>query len=154
MGRERSLTIGELARRAGVSPQGVRFYEAEGLLRAPPRTPAGYRTYDAPALGRLQFIRRARQLGLSLVEIREVIGLANARKAPCCRVRVLLVEKLRELDKKIDELVRFRDQLGGFLKKIAKMPDQSDTSEQVCALIQMAPDSPWRPLEPKERSRR
>ncbi len=150
MGREGRLTIGELARRAAVSPQGIRFYEAEGLLPAPPRTPAGYRTYDALALGRLQFIRRARQLGLSLDEIREVVGLASSRRTPCCRVRELLGEKLRQLDQKINELVRFRSQLRDFLKQIAKMPDQADTSEQVCALIQMAPDLPSRPLIPKE----
>ena len=142
MGREGRLTVGDLARRAGISPQGIRFYEAEGLLPAPPRTAAGYRIYDPSALGRLQFIRRGRQLGLSLVEIKEVMGLARSRKAPCCRVRELLGEKLRDLDQRIAELVRFRDQLRDFFKQIATMPDQADTSQQVCALIEMAPDLP------------
>ena len=111
MRAEERLRIGELARRAGVSPQGVRFYEAEGLLPAPARTAAGYRTYDSSALGRLNFIRRARHLGLSLAEIKEVIRLAGSRRAPCCRVRELLGEKLQDLNERIEELTRFRDQL-------------------------------------------
>ncbi len=146
------LRIGELAKRAGVSPQAVRFYEAEGLLPAPARTAAGYRTYDLSALGRLEFIRRARHLGLSLEEIREVIQLAGSRKAPCCRVRELLGAKLNDLNRKIEELTRFRDQLRRFMKELATLPDQADTSQQVCALIEIAPSFLSRPAAFDERA--
>ena len=133
------LRIGELAEKAGVSPQAVRFYEAEGLLRPPARTAHGYRIYDLPALGRLNFIRHARDLGLSLAEIKEVLRMADSRRAPCCRVRELLGQKLKALKERIEELSRFRDQLRRFVKELATMPDQANTSQQVCALIEMAP---------------
>lgn len=122
-----------------MSPQAVRFYEAAGLLPAPARTLAGYRSYDSSALGRLNFIRRARQLGLSLKEIREVIRLADSRRAPCCRVRELLGDKLRELDGRIEELRRFREELRRFVKELSNMPDQADSSGVVCRLIEAAP---------------
>ncbi|MHB8576747.1 MAG: MerR family DNA-binding transcriptional regulator, partial [Dehalococcoidia bacterium] len=68
MQRESGLRIGELARRAGTSVDTVRFYERCGLLGMPGRTAAGYRCYQAPDIGRLQFIRRAKLLGFSLTD--------------------------------------------------------------------------------------
>ncbi len=130
------LTVGDLAATAGVTPQAIRYYEAEGLLPEPPRTAAGYRVYDAFALNRLNFIRRARTLGLSLAEIREIGRLADSGRAPCCRVRELLGGKLHELDRKIEELMALRGQLGRFVKKISAMPDQADSSDAVCYLIE------------------
>ncbi len=63
------LTIGQLAHQAGVNVETIRYYERRGLLREPPRTPAGYRQYSADDLWRLQFIARAKQLGFTLAEI-------------------------------------------------------------------------------------
>jgi DNA-binding transcriptional MerR regulator len=68
-----TMVIGELARRAGVSPRTVRFYEALGLLPAPPRSEGGYRLYGEDDLRRLRFVRRARELGLPLREIRRLL---------------------------------------------------------------------------------
>ena len=64
-----ALTIGQLARQAGVPVETVRYYERRGLLRQPPRTPAGYRQYTSADLWRLQFIARAKQLGFTLAEV-------------------------------------------------------------------------------------
>ena len=136
MGLNGCLSVGDLAGRAGITPQAVRYYEAEGLLRPPARTPAGYRIYEPSVLNRLRFIRRARALGLSLAEIKEIARLADSRKAPCCRVRELLGSKLNDLNARIEELIRLRDQLTRFVKKISTMPDQADTSDAVCYLIE------------------
>jgi DNA-binding transcriptional MerR regulator len=69
-----SLTIGQLAHEAGVHVETVRYYERRGLLRQPPRTPAGYRQYAAADLRRLQFIARAKQLGFTLAEVAQLAG--------------------------------------------------------------------------------
>jgi len=135
----RHMTIGKAARQAGVSAQAIRYYEREGLLPLPSRTHTGYRLYGAEVVGRLNFIRRARDLGLSLAEIKEIFRLSEASNAPCCRVRELLSKKLDDLALRISEMSRFRSELQAFLRKIANVPDQSDASSQVCQLIEIAP---------------
>jgi DNA-binding transcriptional MerR regulator len=69
-----TLTISQLAHQAGVHIETVRYYERRGLLRQPPRTPAGYRQYSAADLWRLQFIARAKQLGFTLAEVERLAG--------------------------------------------------------------------------------
>ena len=143
--RERHMTTGRVAAQTGVSAQAGRHYEREGLLPAPNRTHTGYRLYGTEVVGRLNFIRQARALGLSLGEIREIFRLSEAGSAPCCRVRELLSEKLDDLDRRIAELTGFRSELQGFLRKLANVPDQSDASSHVCRLIEIAPPSPSAP---------
>jgi DNA-binding transcriptional MerR regulator len=69
-----TLTIGQLAHEAGVNVETIRFYERRGLLRKPPRTPAGYRQYSGTDLWRLQFIARAKTMGFTLAEIATLVG--------------------------------------------------------------------------------
>jgi MerR family copper efflux transcriptional regulator len=69
-----SLTISQLAQKAGVHVETVRYYERRGLLREPPRSPAGYRQYSPADLWRLQFIARAKQLGFTLAEVARLAG--------------------------------------------------------------------------------
>ena len=101
------MTIGALARRAGLATSTVRFYEREGVLSAPLRTAAGYRIYTAHSLAELGFIRSARSLGFSLCEIREVLTLARRGAAPCDRLKELAVKRLAVMDR---ELVKLRAQ--------------------------------------------
>ena len=136
---ESTMTIGKVAKQAGVTTEAIRFYEREGLLPKPNRTHTGYRMYGPPVLGRLRFVKRARYLGLSLKEIKEVFSMARVGQAPCCRVRELLADKLTELDRKIAELKQLRKELHGFIQSVADLPDQADASESVCALIEIAP---------------
>jgi MerR family copper efflux transcriptional regulator len=77
-----SLTIGRIAQSAGVAIDTIRFYEREGLLPAPKRRPSGYREYDESAVSRLRFIRRAKDLGFTLEEIRELFALSADRRRP------------------------------------------------------------------------
>ncbi len=137
--RDRGMTIGEVASRTGLTAQAIRYYERERLLPEPNRTHTAYRAYGPEVLSKLSFIKQARRLGLSLKEIKQILDMSQAGHAPCCQVRELLAGKLEELDRTIAELSRFRTELLRFLAKIAKMPDQADTSRQVCALIEIAP---------------
>lgn len=104
------LSIGRLARASGVGVETIRFYEREGLLAAPPRTPAGYRQYDPDTVERLDFIRRAKRLGFSLEEIRQLLALAEAH-GDRARVKALAEHKLAEIERRIEELRRMRTAL-------------------------------------------
>jgi len=104
------LTIGRLAKRAGVGIDTVRFYERARLLPKPGRTASGYRTYGADDVARLRFIRRAKALGFSLEEISELLTLSAARGGRAS-VKALAERRLRDLDAKIRELTVMRDTL-------------------------------------------
>ena len=105
------LRIGEVARRSGVSVQAIRFYEREGLLPEPARRPSGYREYTGDAVRRLRFIRRAKDLGFSLREIRELLALRVEPGATCGTVQARVREKVARVEAKIAELERIRDAL-------------------------------------------
>jgi Hg(II)-responsive transcriptional regulator len=99
------MTVGELAARAGVNVETVRYYERRGLLPQPARTAAGYRRYEPDAVARLRFIKRAQRLGFTLHEVEELLAL-RVRHAGACeavgrraRAKISLVrQKLRELE--------------------------------------------------------
>ena len=106
-----TLTIGSVARQAGLGIQTVRFYEREGLIDAPPRSSSGYRAYDDKAVHRLRFIRRAQELGFTLKEIRELIALESDRDADCDQVRGIATAKLAIVEGKIADLQRMQSAL-------------------------------------------
>src|SRR5207237_9845446 len=81
------LSIGQVARRAGVGVETVRFYERQGLLEEPPRRASGYRQYSEEVVSRLRFIKRAQQLGFSLKEISELLLLRVDAQASCEEVK-------------------------------------------------------------------
>lgn len=100
----RSLTIGRLAREAGVNLETVRYYERRGLLPRPPRSESGYRLFPEGSTGRLKFIRRAQELGFSLSEIRELLALRVSRTAKGTDVRRRAETKIGEIEAKIKSL--------------------------------------------------
>ncbi len=105
------LTIGALARAAGVGIETVRFYERKGLLPEPPRTPSGYRQYPGDTVDRLKFIRRAQGLGFALREISELLDLRVDEVAACGPVEAQAREKLEQVAGKIEELRRIETAL-------------------------------------------
>lgn len=107
------LTIGRLAREAGVGVDTVRFYERAGLMPAAPRTAAGYRTYATADAARLRFIRRAKALGFSLDEVTELLRLSEG-KGGRAGVKALAQRRLEDLESKIRELTVFRDTLARY----------------------------------------
>lgn len=106
-----SLTIGEVARRSGFAPSAVRYYEREGLIQAD-RSEGGQRRFQRMVLRRLAFIRAARHVGLTLDEIREVLGELPQSRTPT-RADWSRISHLwrRRLDEQIDALVALRDGL-------------------------------------------
>jgi MerR family mercuric resistance operon transcriptional regulator len=109
------MTIGALARAAGVNVETVRYYERRGLLAAPARTESGYRQYDDEALWRLQFVARAKRLGFTLTEITELLGADGAARCvdgvlDAARAKlVALDERMHALDAqrtRLERLVR------------------------------------------------
>jgi MerR family mercuric resistance operon transcriptional regulator len=104
----RGLTIGQLAKQAGVGVETVRFYERKGLLDAPPRRASGYRQYARAVVARLQFIKRAKALGFSLKEIGELLSLRVNPESTCDEVKSRAEAKIADIDNKLRDLQRMK----------------------------------------------
>lgn len=130
--RGETLSIGTLARRVGMTPDTVRFYERLGLLRKPARADNGYRVYGTTEVGRLLFIRRGKLLGLSLDEIRLLVGLAEKGDCQPVRHRVveLLQQKVAECEAALAELRTFRADLE---RRYTSALQEEVDSESICA---------------------
>ena len=97
---------GELAERSSCNIETVRFYERQGLLPAPPRTAGGHRDYAPEHLKRLTFIRRSRELGFKLHEVRSLLTLVDGSNWTCAEVRAITLEHLADVRRKIADLQR------------------------------------------------
>ncbi len=111
------LLIGDVAKRAGVSPPTIRYYEEIGLLPATSRSASGYRRYWDTAVEDLRFIRKAQALGFALDEVGEILRLSRSGKPPCERVLSLAHEHLAAIDERIRHLQSCRDHLASDLAK-------------------------------------
>lgn len=109
------LTIGRLARRAGVAVETVRFYERRGLVRRPPRPGKGFRVYPEQAVARLRFIRQAQGLGFTLKEIAELLRLQVTPGADCAAVRTRAAAKLADADRRLVALAQIRAALAALV---------------------------------------
>ncbi|MBB6094958.1 MerR family mercuric resistance operon transcriptional regulator [Povalibacter uvarum] len=124
------LTIGSLSRRAAVKIETVRYYERVGLLPAPPRTEGGHRLYGEPHVKRLTFVRRARELGFTLEEIRALLRLVDERPPSCARARTLATKHLTDVREKIADLKRMER----VLTQTVALCEQGDRPE--CPLLE------------------
>ena len=102
------LTIGQLAKRADVGVETVRFYERKGLLEEPDRRASGYRQYDEDVVRRLEFIRRAKELGFTLKEIKELLSLKIDPSTTCADVKGRAETKIKDIESKIRTLQRMK----------------------------------------------
>mgnify|MGYP000072752406 CR=1 FL=1 len=112
---EPTLTIGKVAAAAGLGVETVRFYERKGLLVEPPRSQAGYRQYPAGTVRRLQFIVRAKALGFTLREIRELLDLRATPGARCADVQNRAETKIADIEDRIEQLRGMKRALGGLV---------------------------------------
>lgn len=113
------MKIGELAARAGVSVDTVRFYEKRGLLPTPRRRASGYRTYTDQTVERIRLVKFVQGLGLGLDEIGEVLTLLEQGSANCENQRPRLRAVVDRLDREIADLVKVRSRVAGFLESCA-----------------------------------
>lgn len=134
--------IGEAGTAVGLNAKTIRYYEDLGLLGEPSRTPAGYRVYSAGDIERLRFITGAKALGLTLAQIKDLIGAWSAGERPCGRVRALLDAKLAELEARIAELSHFRLALKSYVDTIDARPS---ASAEPCAHIAGVTAGDWQP---------
>ncbi len=105
------LTIGQVARHAGVSSETVRFYERQGLLEEPARKESGYRQYPEDVVARLRSIKQAKELGFSLKEIKELLALRVDPDMACAEVRNRAEAKFADIEEKIQALLRIKKAL-------------------------------------------
>ncbi len=117
------VQIGTLASEVGVNPKTIRYYEEIGLLPPPRRTPSGYRLYDAPARDQLRFIAKAKQVGLSLAEIGEILALWRDNAPPCAHLVGIVDRKLAALDEQLRVLGEFRRELAALREEASCGPD-------------------------------
>lgn len=110
------MQIGQLAQHTGVPIDTVRYYERQGILPPPQRQASGYRQYDPEDVARLRFVRRAKALGFSLAEVRELLALSSHPAADMAGLKAAASEKLADVDHKIAELERVRDGLKALIK--------------------------------------
>jgi MerR family Zn(II)-responsive transcriptional regulator of zntA len=105
------LTSGELAREAGISSDTLRHYERVGVLSPPERTANGYRTYSPGAVQRVRVTRNALAVGFTLEELAGIFRQRDAGSPPCQRVHALAMDKLADIERRIEELTATRDEI-------------------------------------------
>lgn len=131
---ERPVTIGRAATAAGLSAKAVRLYEARGLLATRPRTAAGYRLYTDADIARLRFIAAARDLGLHVDQIADILAAARDGRQPCATTLAALDQRIEEIDHRIAGLTELRASLVA-----ARDATPTTTEAAICPVIEHAP---------------
>jgi len=123
--RGSGLTIGALSRRTRVNVETIRFYERIGILPKPPRSAGGHRIYGDHELMRLGFVRRGRELGFSLDEVRGLLSLVDGGRYTCAEVKAITLGHLADVRRKIADLRRLERTLADVASKCkgSKVPD-------------------------------
>ncbi len=130
------MKIGELAKATGLTTKTIRYYELTRLLEEPRRTDSGYRLYTSQDVERLEFIKKAKNLGLSLEEIREILVLYEQRLSPCVHVLALLDRKLEQVNNMISELDEFRRELLRLRIESQVRLEQLPEESRICGIIE------------------
>ena len=113
-----ALTIGRLARSAGVNVQTIRFYQRLGLIAEPPKPLGGVRCYSSDTVGRVRFVKRAQALGFSLDEIALLLGLSDGKH--CAETKALAEKKLAMVEQKMNDLAAIQKALKGLVAECSK----------------------------------
>jgi MerR family transcriptional regulator, copper efflux regulator len=128
------MKIGEVATQAQVPARTIRFWESQGLLPGPARTPAGYRDYGPAVLERLGFIRQAQTAGLTLEHIRQILDIRDGGQPPCIHITDLITRRIQDVEARLAELTRTRDQLVVLAERAAAQ-DPADC-RGYCSIVQ------------------
>ncbi|HUZ73769.1 MAG TPA: MerR family transcriptional regulator [Stellaceae bacterium] len=118
--RQEPLTRGELADRIGCNIETIRYYEQAGLLPPPPRSQGGHRLYGQELIKRLNFVRRSRDLGFTLEEIRGLLRLVDGRKYTCAQIEALARDHVQEIGRKISDLRKLKNVLDSMASQCSR----------------------------------
>lgn len=129
------MRIGQLADATGVTASTLRFYERRGLLPSPQRTQAGYRNYPARAIDRVAFIRRVQACGLTLTHIAEILAVRDDGHAPCRHLAGLVDTRLEDIDRRIANLTRIRDELHQLRNRLDRLDPRDCTPDDICTAV-------------------
>lgn len=132
------LQLGEAARQLGLNPQTLYFYERIGLIPPPQRTRTGYRLFSATDLERLAFIARAKTLGLSLEEIKEILTLKQGRSLTCAALYQRLQQKVADIEAQIQQLQVLHGELVPLLAECEQNLAHPDPAHQ-CIVLENSP---------------
>jgi DNA-binding transcriptional MerR regulator len=127
--------INELSKHANVSPKTIRYYEDVGLLASPVRASNNYRLYDERDVERLRFIRSARSLDFSIEEIAQVVSTLDRQETPCNHVVELLRKHLSEIETRIQDLEKLKEELTHLYEIGKDLPEDIQMQSCVCHLI-------------------
>lgn len=134
LAQEQLKRIGLVAKESGVPIKTIRYYEELGLIESSGRTEGGYRLFTSDILARLNFIKRAQSLGMSLSEIKEFLDVHDQGELPCEHIKVKLQDKLAAIDAQIQQLLIFKQDLEGLLSGWDKVPENSE--QAICPIIE------------------
>ncbi len=124
------MTIGELARGVGMRPSAIRYYQARGILMPPQRSASEYRLYGPEALSIVRFAQRARELGFTLEQVKQLVQESRAHP-PCIACRALIEQHLAQVEEELRRLCALRDRL----RRLARRP-VSAADSAICPLIE------------------
>jgi len=113
----KGLKVGEVAQRAAVNLQTVRYYERQGLLPKPPRSASNYRLYSEDAVRRVRFVKRAQELGFTLKEVKELLSLRATPRARCADIYKRAEAKIQDIDEKVCMLRAMRKALSSLMSE-------------------------------------
>ncbi len=130
------MKIGELAKATGLTTKTIRFYEEERLLPDPVRTPSGYRVYGSNDIARLEFVRKAKTLGLSLIEIKSVLLVHDRKEPTCAHVCSLLDAQIAQVDQALADLHEFRAEIVRLRKESDNLVDCRPAGGRICGIIE------------------
>lgn len=128
--------IGLVAKESGIPIKTIRYYEELGLLKASDRTEGGFRLFNCDVFARLNFIKRAQSLGLSLSEIKEFLDVHDQGELPCDHIEVKLKDKIAAINQQIKELQVLKLELEGLLSGWETVPKTPEKT--ICPIIERA----------------
>ena len=131
-----NMKIGELAKQTGFSTKAIRYYELLRLIPEPDRTASGYRMYTQKDVERLEFIEKAKRLGFSLDDIRDILILNEQQEQPCVHVLALLDQKLKQVDDVLRDLKAFRKELARLHKESAEQFERLPAGAAICGIVE------------------
>jgi len=130
------MLVNELAKKASVTADTVRFYTRIGLLNPVKNPDNGYKEYSVKEYKRLTFILAARHIGFTVEDVTQILSEADDEKSPCCTARRLIEQRLEESEARIKEMLLLRQRMKSALEQWSTQPDQLPSSPTVCHLIE------------------